>query len=213
MKASLEGRPLDALLLDLDDTILDDRAGSEEAWQLAADLIAEARPALARDVLMAEIVRARTWFWDDPERHRRGRLDLVAARAEILGLALSRLDEPDPALVRRAGQAFEDLRDRRRCFLPGALEALAQLRERVPAMALVTNGGAGPQRGKVERFGLAPYFDHVQIEGEFGMGKPETAVYRHVLERLGVAPDGCLMVGDNFEADVVGAQLSALHAA
>ena len=34
------------------------------------------------------------------------------------------------------------------------------------------------------RFDLGHRFDHIQIEGEFGQGKPELAVYRHALERL-----------------------------
>ena len=53
------------------------------------------------------------------------------------------------------------------------------------SLALVTNGAAETQRAKIERFELAHRFHHIQIEGEFGQGKPELAVYRHALERLG----------------------------
>lgn len=74
------------------------------------------------------------------------------------------------------------------------------------ACALVTNGDAGMQRDKLARFDLAPCFDVILIEGEFGTGKPDAAVYHHVLGALGVAPGAACMVGDNLEWDVTGAQ-------
>ncbi|NLH79423.1 MAG: hypothetical protein GX458_01065, partial [Phyllobacteriaceae bacterium] len=39
------------------------------------------------------------WFWSDPERHRRGRHDLVAARCEIIAHVLHELGAPDETLA------------------------------------------------------------------------------------------------------------------
>ncbi len=44
--------------------------------------------------------------------------------------------------------------------------------------------------------------DRFVIEGEFGAGKPDEAVYRHALEALGMTPGAALMVGDHLEFDV-----------
>ena len=46
----------------------------------------------------------------------------------------------------------------------------------------------------------------ILIEGEFGVGKPEEIVYRHVLERLGVPAREAWMVGDHLEWDVAAPQ-------
>ena len=73
-------------------------------------------------------------------------------------------------------------------------------------MALVTNGDAGQQRDKIERHDLARYFGAIVIEGEFGCGKPEERVYREVLRRLGIDPEGVWMVGDHLEWDVLAPQ-------
>ena len=54
--------------------------------------------------------------------------------------------------------------------------------------------------------GLGHRFEHIQIEGEFGQGKPELAVYRHALERLDCAAADAWMVGDNYEWEVVAPQ-------
>ena len=69
-------------------------------------------------------------------------------------------------------------------------------------LALITNGAGETQRAKIERFDLAHRFHHIQIEGEFGQGKPELAVYRHALERLGCDACDAWMVGDNYEWEV-----------
>ena len=66
-------------------------------------------------------------------------------------------------------------------------------------MALITNGAAEPQRAKVVRFALEHRFDHIQIEGEHGFGKPEERAYNHAMEVLDVGPEETWMVGDNLE--------------
>lgn len=42
----------------------------------------------------------------------------------------------------------------------------------------------------------AELFDAVVISGEVGMRKPDAEVYRHTAERLGLAPENCVMVDD-----------------
>jgi putative hydrolase of the HAD superfamily len=76
------------------------------------------------------------------------------------------------------------------------------LRARGVKLALITNGEAREQRRKITRFDLAPLFDCVIVEGEFGAGKPDPAVYAHALDSLGATPDQAWMVGDNLEWEV-----------
>jgi putative hydrolase of the HAD superfamily len=76
----------------------------------------------------------------------------------------------------------------------------------------VTNGAAAAQRAKIERWGLAEYFDVVAIEGEVGAGKPDARHFGHALDALGVDPAATLMAGDNYACDVLGALHLGLHA-
>jgi putative hydrolase of the HAD superfamily len=96
--------------------------------------------------------------------------------------------------------------------LPGALAAVRGLRDRGVRLALLTNGEAGEQRRKIERFQLAPLFECVLVEGEFGVGKPEEAVYRHALAALDATPADAWMVGDNLEWEVVVPQRLGMYA-
>ncbi len=213
MAARLAGIELDAVCLDLDDTILDDSWSVGEAWDVVSALVSERLRDVGQAAVRAELALATDWFWGDDERHRRGRLDLVQARREIVARVLEGLGRPDPRIADEAARLYTDLRERAQRPLDGALEALAALRAALPHLALVTNGAAAPQRAKIERFGLASFFDHVQVEGEFGAGKPDAAVWVHVLGRLGTSAARTLMVGDNYECDVLGPLEAGLHAA
>ena len=79
-------------------------------------------------------------------------------------------------------------------------------------LALVTNGQSDTQRAKVERFDLARRFDHIQIEGEHGFGKPEARAYTHAMRALGVEAHETWMVGDNLEWEVVAPQRLGIFA-
>ncbi len=208
-----EGRELDALLLDLDDTLLDNRTGLRQAWERVADLLAERDTSLDREGVREQIRSSTRWFWSDDARHRSGRLDLPRARLEILSHVLESLGRPDAELAQEAAHAYTELRDRSLAPLPGAFRALERLRRRVPGLGLITNGAAQAQRAKIERFDLARHFDVVVIEGEFGAGKPDVRVFAHALERLGASAEQALMVGDNYECDVLGALEAGLSAA
>ena len=113
---------------------------------------------------------------------------------------------PDDALADRIADAFTDLRRTEYRLYPDAHATVHALRDAGVRLALVTNGAAETQRAKIERFDLAHRFHHIQIEGEFGQGKPELAVYRHALERLDVDPGEAWMVGDNYEWEVAAPQ-------
>ena len=79
-------------------------------------------------------------------------------------------------------------------------------------LALVTNGAADTQRAKVERFELTHRFDHIQIEGEHGFGKPDERAYRHAMQVLGVTASETWMIGDNLEWEVEVPQRLGIYA-
>ena len=78
-------------------------------------------------------------------------------------------------------------------------------------LVLVTNGETASQRGKIDKVGLVPYFDAVVVEGEFGIGKPEPAVFRHALAAVGRQPHEAWMVGDDLAKDIAGGDAAGLH--
>jgi putative hydrolase of the HAD superfamily len=200
-----------ALLIDLDDTILDDSSLINDSWREAC--VAQAsRLAPFEAVTVVDTIRKTSkWFWDDPDRHRKGRLQLEAARREVVRLALLELGIKDAELAACIGDAYSQRRDAGMTPLPDAIDTVRWLRESGHRLALLTNGAAVAQRRKITRFELADLFDTILVEGELGFGKPDERVYARALSALDVKPSEAWMVGDNLEWDVAAPQRLGLR--
>ena len=188
---------LRAVLFDLDDTLLEYSANVAEYWAAACGLAVDAGVDVA--ALAAAVEDRRAWFWSDPVRHALHRTDMLDAWRRIAVAALAMVGRPDPALGLAIAQDFARRRRAAMRLFPDALPCLAAVRARGLRTGLATNGDGAMQRDKLARFDLEPCFDAIVIEGEFGVGKPDPAVYRRLLDRLGVAPDETMMIGDAEE--------------
>jgi putative hydrolase of the HAD superfamily len=198
-----------ALLLDLDDTLLDYSGGVDACWTGAC---ADAAAEVAQAPLIAALAETRRSFWSDPEHNRRQRVDMLRAWTSIATEALERCGG-DPRLGGAIAEAFAARRRAVMRLFPDARRFLGVLRELGLPLGLVTNGDAREQRAKIERHGLAPFFGAIVIEGELGAGKPDAAVYATALAALGVAPGPDVwMLGDHLEFDVAGPQRLGLRA-
>jgi len=200
-----------ALLLDLDDTILDDSGCVDECWAEAATRGSSLVPGLTAIALQEAIRECGSWWWSDAERNRRGRLDLRAATTVVVGESLHRLGFQDTAAAGVIANHYRDLREEKARLHDGALETLEWARSQGIMLGLMTNGAGPAQRIKIERFGLERFFGHIVIEGECGYGKPDLRVYETLLGALGVRPSDAWAVGDNLEADVRGAMRAGIH--
>lgn len=204
-----------AILFDLDDTILS--FGGREALllQVIEEFSRETAPASAPE-LAADIEAAFSEFWADPENYASWRTRFLDARVLVVGRVFTERRRQHPQLVpdlaRRIATRFHERRedDPLRLF-PGSVSTLEELRRRGVRLALVTNGHADTQRAKIETFDLARHFDHVQIEGEHGFGKPEERAYRHAMEALGVETHETWMVGDHLEWEVAAPQRLGIY--
>jgi putative hydrolase of the HAD superfamily len=92
--------------------------------------------------------------------------------------------------------------------LAGAAGALLRLRNAGLALACISNWDVslGPQ---LERSGLRGLFAEVVSSAEAGAAKPDPAVFAIALERLGVAADRALHIGDG-DTDREGASAAGL---
>jgi putative hydrolase of the HAD superfamily len=199
-----------AILFDLDDTIL-----SFERRSLVIEALAARTPGLFAPLTSktaAEAIETRfKAFWADQERHKAWRPRLAEARRMLIAEAFEDLNAAGAsgltdAQARAFADDFHTWRETEGKLFPGALETIDTLKARGIRLALVTNGQSGPQRSKVERFDLTRRFDHIQIEGDHGFGKPEERAYRHALQALNVEAHETWMVGDNLEWEVAAPQ-------
>ena len=200
-----------AILFDLDDTLIRAYGGAEAAWLAVTHELAEdLAPLTPSEVAEAVGAFARN-FWADPERHRLWRMRLSDARREIVAGSLAVLAStgrgvPPAKVALRLADRFSAYRDEHMRLFPDAHNVIDALRVHGTRLALVTNGASEAQRAKIDRFDLASRFDYIQIEGEHEFGKPDERAYLHALRQLRADARDAWMVGDNLEWDVAAPQ-------
>jgi putative hydrolase of the HAD superfamily len=206
-----------AILFDLDDTILSAYGRPEPAWlAVLEEFTAEIAPLSPMEIVHAVQAEARG-MWGDADSHRHWRMQLFEARRETVARAFAALASagrpvPGRDVAHRIADRFSHSREEQLSLFPDAHAVVDALKARGLRLALVTNGEASLQRAKVDRFDLAQRFDHIQIEGEHGFGKPEERAYVHAMEALGVTAAETWMVGDNLEWEVVAPQRLGIYA-
>ena len=100
------------------------------------------------------------------------------------------------------------------CFAhlhPGILPMLSALREMGIRIGLITNCFSEEAR-LIRESELFPYFDAPCLSWEEGVRKPDPAIYRTCLRRLGIAPEECLYVGDGGSQELEAARALGMQA-
>jgi len=113
-------------------------------------------------------------------------------------------------LAMRVTDRFSSLEQEYRCPETVPL-TLAELRARGYRLGLITNRqGVERLYALLDVLLLNSFFDVRVVAGELGFRKPEPGIFSAALERAGITAAQALHVGDNYWADVVGAQSSGV---
>lgn len=229
--------PIDAIIFDLDDTLLAQDSPDREALRAASHalpasvdvdplMLAEDAHTRAQCLWRAAAtfpycnaigISATEGLWarfdgDDPNLTAL-RAWVPAYRRQTWGDALAAQGVSDAALTLadELSAAFMRERRARHVVFPEVADVLHALRGRY-RLGILTNGAPDLQREKVEGSRLGHFFDAIVVSGEEGIGKPDPQVFARTLDRLGVAPERAAMVGDNLTRDVAGARACGLLA-
>jgi putative hydrolase of the HAD superfamily len=124
----------------------------------------------------------------------------AAVVQESLGTSLPLADVQDALLAAVRFRAYPEV--------PAVLE---RLRAGGARLAVVSNWDVS-LHDVLERTALRPLVDAVVISAELGAAKPDPAIFRAALERLGAQPSEAIHVGDSVEHDVAGARAAGLEA-
>jgi putative hydrolase of the HAD superfamily len=220
-----------AVLLDLDDTLIEEESHARAQLRSTADLVDAIDPATWADVVIdaaRSLWRESPYYpvflelgfasWEGLWATFEGvhpRLDGLASwaptyRRQSWRSALQAVGHEPGAAELLSARYVEGQRSGHP-VLPGAVELVRQLAAAVPVV-LVTNGPPDIQRLKIEQAGIGSYLSAVVISGEIGIGKPDPAVFGRALDLVGATPEHAVMVGDSWERDVTGALAAGMRA-
>ena len=79
-------------------------------------------------------------------------------------------------------------------------------------LGLITNAGDGDAiRQFMERNDLERFFEAVMISEEIGFAKPWKEIFDLALDKMNVAPERSVYVGDRYKIDILGARNAGMH--
>lgn len=187
--------PFDAILLDLDDTILD--FGKAEAAAISKtfrDLGIEPTEALLRRYSEINIAQ-----WEAMERGELTRERVLLRRFELLFEELG--FETD---IRACEDRYRGYLGVGHYFIEGAEELLAYLAPKY-RLYIASNGVAETQYSRLKSAAIGHFFDEIFISETTGYHKPERGYFDYCFARIpNFDPARTLMIGDSLTGDILG---------
>lgn len=186
---------IQAVLLDIDDTLLDFGQASRLSIQ---EGFARLGLPFSEDV-MAVFTQVNDELWRRLERGELTRERLYCLRWTQIFQRLG-FSADGPAF----DSAFRRDLARQVCPVEGALPLVQYLSARY-VLCAASNGPYGQQLRRLGDAGMLPYFHHLFISEQIGFSKPAHAFYDHCFAALApIQPSETIIVGDSLTADIAG---------
>ena len=93
---------------------------------------------------------------------------------------------------------------------PKALDALAKLRKKGYRLWLLSNAQRVFTAYELRHLGLGEQLDGIYLSSDYECRKPDIRFFRALLEEQQLNPAQCLMIGNDRETDIAGAQAAGL---
>ena len=196
-------RKYDAIFLDLDDTLYDFTANSLDTYR-------EVYALMEYDRWFRDFEHYYEIYWEYNCKlwvlYGDGKITKNQLNAERYTHPLRVMEVPDAEAV--GARFWEESMKRLPLgakLMPHAREVLEYLKPNY-RLYILSNGFAELQSRKMESAGIGHYFDGVVLSDDIGVNKPHREIFEHALRVADVSASRALMVGDNFEVDIKGAQ-------
>lgn len=205
-----ETLPVKAVLFDLDDTLFDHLYSTRQG--LLA--ICEIYSLLQRHPIDEMFILYMNLLDEVHLRVLKGELTNEEARIERFRRFFEHYAPEIEDLLAVADQAANLHRatyQRSRQLVAGVLPLLEYLRGKVK-IAVVTNNLIEEQRDKLRHLQLESLVDELVTSEETGFIKPDPGIFRVALARLEVQASEAVMIGDAWNADILGARQAGIRA-
>jgi putative hydrolase of the HAD superfamily len=136
----------------------------------------------------------------------RGRSEEYWLRYDAQVLDLLGIPDPDGRLAAAICEGFQ--RNWQKVF-DDARPTLETLHRQGYNLGIVSNAEAGIER-VMRQLGLTPLVDYLTYSEEVGVEKPDPRIFKIALGRAGCRADEALHIGNDYQADVVGARTAGL---
>ena len=192
------------ILLDLDNTLLDDWHATDEGCRAMLCEYAAADSSASASVLLDLWRNLLNLHW---QRFEKGEVSFQEQRrCRVRGLLGNDLDD---STADAAFLTYQRAYESAWRLYPGASEFLDRTRE-VPKV-IVTNGNREMQTRKIHSMLLSSYFVGIVTPDDCGFWKPSEEIFEAALGLLQLDAAECLMIGDDEAKDIEPARKLGMH--
>ena len=191
------------IFFDLDRTIWDFEKNSEVTIaELLGHFGMTQKGKITEDGFIKTYKRINQSLWMD---YRAGKVDKQTLRSKRFHLSLMEFGIDQPELALEFNDAYVKQCSSKTNLLPHSKEVLRYLSKSY-VLHIITNGFKEAQHVKLEKSGIRPFFKEVIVGDEVGINKPDPRIFHHAFNSSAAGPEESVMIGDDFEADIIGAK-------
>lgn len=160
------------------------------------------------DDFIADYQRINVEHWD---KYNRGEIDKHTVRYGRFYELFTKYQVEKPI---EFGEFFADqyieIAPHKTYLFPHTHEVLSYLKQKYE-LHLISNGFKEVLDIKITNTNLKPYFNLILSAEDVGVNKPHPKVFQTALKQTGATAEESLMIGDSYEADILGAQQVGMY--
>lgn len=191
------------LFFDLDRTLWDFEKNSETALNILFDQLELGNQIRSFRTFHTTYkkINAELWF-----QYAKGLVTKEDLRTKRFERTLLNFDVDNQELAKKLGDGYIEISPYQTNLFPHAIETLESLKKDNYKLHIITNGFKEVQFIKLENSGLIDFFDIILCSEEVGKTKPNPEVFQFALDRANASKKESLMIGDDYHADIIGAE-------
>lgn len=190
------------VLFDLDHTLWDFNANCTEALQEL--FIKHELNSLLKcnfEDFRKQYLKINAQMWAQYNRNQISKNDMRRMR---FNLVMQHFGTHNDALSIRLDYEYIDICPKKGKLIEGTIEILDYIKPNY-SLHILTNGFQETQETKLKYSKLDHYFSEMTTSESCGVTKPSPMFFKHHLKKIDASPSECIMIGDNINTDIRGA--------